>query len=113
MTSGHSIKDAIGHRGELTSVTITSTTLSVTCQLSNDVGAFYQGRDWTSRGTYISYNYFHDIIGNPNPLPLTIPEGANAFQNNIKDLRRVQARYISMIKTAVPSLMVLLGEIPS
>lgn len=35
------------------------------CQLSNDVGAFYQGRDWTSRGTYISYNYFHNIIGMP------------------------------------------------
>ncbi len=33
------------------------------CQQTSDVGAFYQGRDWTSRGTYISYNYFHDIYG--------------------------------------------------
>jgi len=73
MTSGHSIKDAIGHRGELTSVTITSTTLSVT------------------------------------PPPNDSAEGANDFQY-IKDLRRVQARYISMIKTAVPSPMVLLWD---
>jgi hypothetical protein len=33
------------------------------CREASDVGAFYQGRDWTSQGSYISYNYIHDIIG--------------------------------------------------
>ncbi len=30
---------------------------------TGDVGAFYTGRDWTTRGTVIRYNYFHDILG--------------------------------------------------
>jgi hypothetical protein len=33
------------------------------CRESSDSGAFYQGRDWTSQGTFISYNYFHDTHG--------------------------------------------------
>jgi hypothetical protein len=32
-------------------------------QETDDVGAFYMGRDWTARGTVIRYNYFHDLIG--------------------------------------------------
>ncbi len=31
------------------------------CKETDDVGAIYAGRDWTARGTVISYNYFHDI----------------------------------------------------
>jgi hypothetical protein len=30
---------------------------------SNDAGAIYAGRDWTSRGTVIKHNYLHDIQG--------------------------------------------------
>jgi hypothetical protein len=30
---------------------------------SNDAGAIYAGRDWTSRGTVIKHNYIHDING--------------------------------------------------
>jgi hypothetical protein len=30
---------------------------------SNDAGAIYAGRDWTSRGTIIKHNYLHDIQG--------------------------------------------------
>lgn len=33
------------------------------CMETGDVGAFYQGRDWSSQGTFLSYNYFHDIYG--------------------------------------------------
>jgi len=33
------------------------------CKETSDSGALYQGRDWTSQGTYVSYNYFHDIRG--------------------------------------------------
>jgi hypothetical protein len=33
------------------------------CYETGDVGAFYTGRDWTTRGTVIRYNYFHDISG--------------------------------------------------
>ncbi|GIX08076.1 MAG: peptidase [Candidatus Poribacteria bacterium] len=33
------------------------------CQETGDVGAFYTGRDWTTRGTVIRYNFFHDIHG--------------------------------------------------
>jgi hypothetical protein len=33
------------------------------CYETGDVGAFYTGRDWTTRGTIIRYNYFHDIHG--------------------------------------------------
>jgi hypothetical protein len=33
------------------------------CHETGDVGAFYTGRDWTTRGTVIRYNYFHDIHG--------------------------------------------------
>ncbi|ELR17394.1 uncharacterized protein ACA1_061320 [Acanthamoeba castellanii str. Neff] len=33
------------------------------CREASDVGAFYQGRDWTGQGSYISYNYFHDSFG--------------------------------------------------
>ncbi len=31
------------------------------CTESDDVGAFYAGRSWVSRGTVIQYNYFHHI----------------------------------------------------
>lgn len=30
---------------------------------TGDGGVFYTGRDWTARGTVISYNYFHDDFG--------------------------------------------------
>ncbi len=33
------------------------------CYETGDVGAFYMGRDWTTRGNIIRYNYFHDIEG--------------------------------------------------
>ncbi len=33
------------------------------CRETGDVGAFYTGRDWTTRGTIIRHNYFHDIHG--------------------------------------------------
>jgi hypothetical protein len=33
------------------------------CYETGDVGAFYTGRNWTTRGTVIRYNYFHDIHG--------------------------------------------------
>jgi hypothetical protein len=33
------------------------------CRETGDAGAFYQGRDWTQRGTQIRYNYFHDLRG--------------------------------------------------
>lgn len=33
------------------------------CRETGDVGAFYTGRNWTTRGTVIRYNYFHDIYG--------------------------------------------------
>ncbi|MHC4542759.1 MAG: right-handed parallel beta-helix repeat-containing protein [Planctomycetota bacterium] len=33
------------------------------CYETGDVGAFYTGRDWTTRGHVIRYNYFHDITG--------------------------------------------------
>jgi hypothetical protein len=32
------------------------------CQDTGDVGAFYVGRDWTSQGIEIRYNYWHDIF---------------------------------------------------
>lgn len=32
-------------------------------QETGDVGAFYTGRDWTSQGNVIRYNYFHDLGG--------------------------------------------------
>jgi hypothetical protein len=33
------------------------------CKETGDVGAFYMGRDWTTRGNIIRFNYFHDIEG--------------------------------------------------
>jgi len=33
------------------------------CRETGDVGAFYTGRDWTTRGSVIRHNYFHDIHG--------------------------------------------------
>lgn len=30
---------------------------------TGDVGAFYTGRDWTSRGNIVRHNYIHDIAG--------------------------------------------------
>ena len=33
------------------------------CEESNDAGAIYTGRDWTTRGNLIRRNYFHDISG--------------------------------------------------
>jgi len=32
-------------------------------QETGDVGAFYSGRDWTSQGNVVRYNYFHDMGG--------------------------------------------------
>ncbi len=32
-------------------------------QETGDAGAFYSGRDWTSQGNKVRYNYFHDIGG--------------------------------------------------
>jgi hypothetical protein len=34
------------------------------CKEAGDSGAIYTGRDWTARGTVISYNYLHDIPPN-------------------------------------------------
>jgi len=31
------------------------------CTETQDVGAFYMGRDWTERGNIVRYNYFHDL----------------------------------------------------
>ena len=33
------------------------------CQETDDCGAFYMGRDWTSQGNVIRYNFFYDIHG--------------------------------------------------
>ncbi len=33
------------------------------CYESNDAGAIYAGRDWSTRGTVVRHNYFHDIRG--------------------------------------------------
>ena len=33
------------------------------CYETGDVGAFYTGRDWTTRGHVIRYNFFHNIHG--------------------------------------------------
>ena len=33
------------------------------CRETGDVGAFYTGRDWTTRGTIVRHNYFHNIHG--------------------------------------------------
>lgn len=33
------------------------------CNLSNDAGAIYSGRDYTFYGNIIRYNYFHDFYG--------------------------------------------------
>jgi hypothetical protein len=35
--------------------------LHTICMETDDVGAFYMGRDWTARGNVIRYNYFHDL----------------------------------------------------
>ena len=32
---------------------------------TSDVGAFYTGRDWGSRGNVLRYNYIHDLTDNP------------------------------------------------
>jgi hypothetical protein len=32
-------------------------------QQAGDMGAIYQGIDWTSQGSFISYNYIHDVGG--------------------------------------------------
>lgn len=31
------------------------------CQDTDDVGAFYMGRDWTERGNVVRFNYFHHL----------------------------------------------------
>ncbi len=36
------------------------------CQESNDAGAVYSGRDWTTRGTIIRHNYLHHLHGHEN-----------------------------------------------
>jgi hypothetical protein len=36
------------------------------CTEANDAGAIYAGRDWTTRGTIIRYNYLHQITGFQN-----------------------------------------------
>ena len=33
------------------------------CMETGDAGAFYNGRDWTQRGSIIRYNYFHHLHG--------------------------------------------------
>jgi hypothetical protein len=33
------------------------------CMETGDAGAFYNGRDWTQRGSLIRFNYFHDLHG--------------------------------------------------
>jgi len=33
------------------------------CMETGDAGAFYNGRDWTQRGSTIRYNYFHHLHG--------------------------------------------------
>jgi hypothetical protein len=33
------------------------------CMETDDVGAFYMGRDYTQRGNIVQYNYFHDLGG--------------------------------------------------
>jgi hypothetical protein len=33
------------------------------CKETGDVGAFYTGRDWTTRGTVVRHNFFHHIHG--------------------------------------------------
>lgn len=33
------------------------------CMETDDVGAFYMGRDWTQRGNIVRHNYFHDLGG--------------------------------------------------
>ena len=33
------------------------------CMETDDVGAFYMGRDWTQRGNIVRFNYFHDLGG--------------------------------------------------
>ena len=33
------------------------------CMETGDAGAFYNGRDWTQRGSMIRYNYFHHLHG--------------------------------------------------
>lgn len=38
--------------------------ISNVCKETGDAGVIYTGRDWTSRGTVISYNYIHDIPPN-------------------------------------------------
>jgi hypothetical protein len=32
---------------------------------TSDVGAFYTGRDWTSRGNVVRGNFFHDLVSKP------------------------------------------------
>lgn len=34
------------------------------CELYADVGVFYTGRDWASRGNVVRWNYIHDIVDN-------------------------------------------------
>lgn len=36
------------------------------CEESNDAGAIYSGRDWTTRGTIIRHNYLHHLHGHEN-----------------------------------------------
>ncbi len=35
------------------------------CRLYSDVGVFYTGRDWASRGNIVRWNYIHDNTDNP------------------------------------------------
>jgi len=42
------------------------------CLEADDVGAFYMGRDWTSRGTIIRHNYFHHIQGAEETRAMTV-----------------------------------------
>ena len=34
------------------------------CEIYSDVGVFYTGRDWASRGNIVRWNYIHDSINN-------------------------------------------------
>jgi hypothetical protein len=43
---------------------ITRNEIFAVCKETGDAGVIYTGRDWTARGTVISYNYLHDIPPN-------------------------------------------------
>jgi len=60
----HAPHQAVGFSGN--NHTIAWNEINHVCLESNDAGAIYSGRDWTMRGTVISFNYFHHISGFQN-----------------------------------------------